>query len=41
MDCGVFRGKTAIYMAGVLHNLSSSRCVFVADSFNGLPVPSL
>ncbi len=33
IDCGVFRGGTAIYMAGVLQYLFSSRCVFVVRFF--------
>lgn len=40
LDCGVFRGGTSIYMAGTLKYLQSSRSVYVADSFQGLPVPS-
>ncbi|MFQ2833134.1 TylF/MycF/NovP-related O-methyltransferase [Aeromonas caviae] len=40
LDCGVLRGGTSIYMAGVLKSLNSSRKVYVADSFSGLPVPS-
>ncbi|PHM36573.1 TylF/MycF/NovP-related O-methyltransferase [Xenorhabdus innexi] len=40
LDCGVLRGGTSIYMAGALKYLSSSRKVYVADSFSGLPSPS-
>ena len=42
IECGVWRGGGCILMAGWIkaHNITS-RQVFVADSFEGLPVPSL
>jgi O-methyltransferase len=41
IECGVWRGGGCIFMAGYLlaHNMSGRR-VFVADSFEGLPVPT-
>lgn len=40
IECGVWRGGTCIYMRGLLKALGdSSRTVWVADSFQGLPEP--
>jgi hypothetical protein len=40
MECGVFRGGTAIYMRGILEALGEKqRRVWLADSFEGLPEP--
>ena len=37
VETGVFRGGTAVLMARVLRNLSSSRRLWACDSFQGLP----
>jgi len=37
VEAGVFRGGTAVLMARVLRNLSSSRRLWACDSFRGLP----
>jgi O-methyltransferase len=39
IECGVWRGGACIFARGVLNALESDRCVFVADSFQGLPRP--
>lgn len=41
VECGVWRGGAAIFMAGILKTLGESRTVWLADSFEGLPAPSL
>jgi hypothetical protein len=42
IECGVWRGGACIFMAGYLRAFGiESRRVFVADSFDGLPVPTL
>ncbi len=41
IECGAWRGGGSIYMRGVLESMNESqRCVWVADSFEGLPKPS-
>ncbi|MEE4106756.1 TylF/MycF/NovP-related O-methyltransferase [Pseudomonas viridiflava] len=40
IDCGVLRGGTSIFMAGVLKHHGMDRKLYVADSFQGLPAPS-
>lgn len=38
IDCGVLRGGTSIYMAGILKSYGiKNRNLIVADSFEGLP----
>lgn len=37
VEAGVYRGGTAVLMARVLRNLSSSRRLWACDSFQGLP----
>ena len=40
LEAGVWRGGTTIFMRALLDVLGdASRCVWVADSFDGLPVP--
>jgi len=41
IECGIWRGGTAIFMAGFLaaHRVED-RCLWVADSFQGLPPPA-
>jgi len=40
IETGVWRGGACIYMRGILHAFSEQgRCVWVADSFAGLPPP--
>ena len=42
IECGVWRGGGTIFMAGFAHvNRWNDRKIFVADSFEGLPKPSL
>jgi hypothetical protein len=42
VECGVWRGGSCIFMAGYLKIKSNEkRRIFVADSFEGLPTPSL
>lgn len=42
IETGVWRGGACIFMRGVLEALDEpQRCVWVADSFEGLPKPSL
>ncbi len=42
VECGVWRGGSCIFMAGYLKiNPAENRRIFVADSFEGLPPPSL
>jgi len=41
METGVWRGGASIFMAAVLQEHGDSRTVWVADSFQGLPSPSL
>jgi len=42
VECGVWRGGSCIFMAGYLKvNPAEKRRIFVADSFQGLPAPSL
>lgn len=42
LDCGVLRGGTSIYMAGILKFFNiKNRKVIVADSFEGLPAPCI
>lgn len=42
IECGAWRGGTAIYMRAVLEACSDvDRTVWVADSFRGLPAPDL
>jgi hypothetical protein len=42
IECGVWRGGACIFMAGYLRAFGmESRRVFVADSFDGLPVPTM
>jgi O-methyltransferase len=42
MECGVWRGGGCIFMAGWLRaHIGEDRKLFVADSFDGLPVPTL
>ncbi len=41
IECGVWRGGGAVFMKGVLEALGDrDRSVWLADSFQGLPVPS-
>lgn len=41
IECGVWRGGGAVFMKGVLEALGDrDRTVWLADSFQGLPVPS-
>lgn len=40
MECGTWRGGVGILMAAILRELHQDRNVFVADSFEGCPVPS-
>ena len=41
IECGPWRGGGSIYMRGVLESMNElQRCVWVADSFEGLPRPS-
>ena len=40
IECGAWRGGASIFMRGLLkHNGVTTRRVFVADSFEGLPLP--
>jgi O-methyltransferase len=39
IECGAWRGGCAIFMRAVLREHSDSRCVWVADSFSGMPKP--
>lgn len=40
MECGVWRGGACILLRGLLHALGEPRrCVWLADSFAGLPAP--
>lgn len=41
IETGVWRGGATILMAAVLHAHGSDRCVYVADSFEGLPPPDV
>lgn len=41
IECGVWRGGACIMMAAVLRELCASRRVFAADSFAGLPAPTM
>lgn len=41
VECGVWRGGAAIMMKAVLDSHGSDRNVWLADSFEGLPAPSL
>ena len=42
IDCGVLRGGTSIYMAGILKSYGiKNRNLIVADSFEGLPPPCI
>lgn len=41
IECGVWRGGGCVFMAGYLKAYEmTERCVFVADSFEGLPKPT-
>jgi O-methyltransferase len=40
IECGVFRGGATIFMRGILKAHGSSKLVWLADSFEGLPPPS-
>ena len=39
IDTGVWRGGSVIFMRAVLETLNDDRNVWVADSFEGLPIP--
>ena len=39
IETGVWRGGACIFMKGILRTYNSSKKVFVADSFEGLPPP--
>ncbi len=41
IECGVWRGGATIFMAGFLKAYEIDKKVFVADSFQGLPKPSV
>lgn len=41
VECGVWRGGASIYAAGVLAANESTRNLYLCDSFQGLPKPSL
>lgn len=41
IDCGVLRGGTSIFMAGACRHYELDRLIYVADSFQGLPPPSV
>jgi O-methyltransferase len=41
VECGVWRGGAAIFMAAVLKELGEKRTIWLADSFEGLPAPTL
>jgi O-methyltransferase len=40
MECGTWRGGVGILMAKILKDLNQERTLFVADSFEGCPIPS-
>lgn len=40
IETGVWRGGATIFMAGLVKAFGQDRKVFVADSFEGLPIPS-
>jgi O-methyltransferase len=40
IETGVWRGGATIFMAGLVKAFGQSRKVFVADSFEGLPMPN-
>ncbi len=40
-ECGVWRGGACIFMKLILNKYNSSKKIFVADSFEGLPKPDI
>jgi hypothetical protein len=41
IETGVWRGGAVIFMQGIVKSYKSNKKVFVADSFNGVPSPSI
>lgn len=41
VETGVWRGGATIYMKAILEANNSNRCVYVCDSFEGLPKPEM